>query len=48
MADENEPLPDSKLTRSKQRWAREGKFLRSNACRRGNISPGIGLSSISA
>jgi DMSO/TMAO reductase YedYZ molybdopterin-dependent catalytic subunit len=27
MADENEPPPDSKLTRSKQRWAREGKFL---------------------
>ena len=27
MADENLP-PDSKLTTSKQRWAREGKFLR--------------------
>jgi DMSO/TMAO reductase YedYZ molybdopterin-dependent catalytic subunit len=27
MTDENDPPPDSKLTRSKQRWAREGKFL---------------------
>ncbi len=27
MADENEPPPISKLTRSKQRWAREGRFL---------------------
>ena len=27
MADENEPPPESKLTRSKARWAREGKFL---------------------
>ena len=27
MTDENEPPPDSKLTRSKQRWAREGRFL---------------------
>src|SRR3954471_14023251 len=28
MADEDDPLPpDSKLTRSKQRWAREGRFL---------------------
>ena len=27
MADENEPPPESKLTRSKERWAREGKFL---------------------
>jgi DMSO/TMAO reductase YedYZ molybdopterin-dependent catalytic subunit len=27
MADENEPPPDSKLTRSKERWAAEGKFL---------------------
>ena len=27
MADETTPPPDSKLTRSKQRWAREGKFL---------------------
>jgi len=26
MTDENEP-PPSKLTRSKERWAREGKFL---------------------
>src|SRR5258708_18479946 len=27
MNDENEPPPESKLTRSKQRWAREGRFL---------------------
>ena len=27
MADDNEPPPESKLTRSKARWAREGKFL---------------------
>jgi DMSO/TMAO reductase YedYZ molybdopterin-dependent catalytic subunit len=27
MTDASEPPPDSKLTRSKQRWAREGKFL---------------------
>jgi len=27
MADEHEPPPDSKLTRSKQRWAQEGRFL---------------------
>jgi DMSO/TMAO reductase YedYZ molybdopterin-dependent catalytic subunit len=27
MADEPEPPPESKLTRSKQRWAQEGRFL---------------------
>src|SRR5882762_1089736 len=27
MTDENETPPISKLTRSKQRWAREGRFL---------------------
>jgi DMSO/TMAO reductase YedYZ molybdopterin-dependent catalytic subunit len=27
MAEETDPPPDSKLTRTKQRWAREGKFL---------------------
>src|SRR5579864_6886859 len=27
MAEQNNPPADSKLTRSKQRWAREGKFL---------------------
>src|SRR3981081_2458370 len=27
MSDEHDPPPDSKLTRSKQRWAREGRFL---------------------
>lgn len=26
MADDNEP-PDSKLTRTKEKWAREGRFL---------------------
>ena len=40
MADENEPPPVSKLTRTKERWAREGRFLtgkitrpKSSACR---------------
>jgi hypothetical protein len=32
-ADENVPPPDSKLTRSKQRWAREGKFLTGKTAR---------------
>ena len=27
MTEENEPPPESKLTRSKERWAREGKFI---------------------
>ena len=27
MAEQDEPPPDSKLTRSKQRWAQEGRFL---------------------
>ena len=27
MTDQDDPPPDSKLTRSKQRWASEGKFL---------------------
>src|SRR5260370_23628645 len=27
MADEKEPPPDSKLTRTKRRWALEGRFL---------------------
>src|SRR5829696_5128717 len=27
MSDDQEPPPESKLTRSKARWAREGKFL---------------------
>ncbi|MDO9561463.1 MAG: molybdopterin-dependent oxidoreductase, partial [Bradyrhizobium sp.] len=27
MTEPNEPPPDSKLTRSKQRWAQEGRFL---------------------
>src|SRR5258708_38958108 len=27
MSEQNDPPPDSKLTRSKERWAREGRFL---------------------
>ena len=27
MTDDHEPPPESKLTRAKERWAREGKFL---------------------
>src|SRR5260221_2640430 len=27
MTDDHEPPPESKLTRSKERWAREGRFL---------------------
>src|SRR5580693_5654267 len=27
MADDSDPPPTSKLTRSKERWAREGRFL---------------------
>ena len=33
MADEHEPPPDSKLTRSKQRWAQEGRFLTGRSAR---------------
>jgi DMSO/TMAO reductase YedYZ molybdopterin-dependent catalytic subunit len=33
MADEQEPPPDSKLTRSKQRWAQEGRFLTGKTAR---------------
>jgi DMSO/TMAO reductase YedYZ molybdopterin-dependent catalytic subunit len=33
MSEENEPPPDSKLTRTKQRWAREGKFLTGKVAR---------------
>src|ERR1700737_2840893 len=33
MADENEPPPISKLTRSKERWAREGRFLTGKTAR---------------
>jgi DMSO/TMAO reductase YedYZ molybdopterin-dependent catalytic subunit len=33
MADEHEPPPDSKLTRSKQRWAQEGRFLTGKTAR---------------
>ncbi len=33
MADDTEPPPDSKLTRSKQRWAQEGRFLTGRTAR---------------
>ena len=33
MSDEKEPPADSKLTRSKQRWAREGRFLTGKTAR---------------
>ena len=33
MSDENEPPAESKLTRSKQRWAREGRFLTGKTAR---------------
>jgi len=42
MADEAEPPPDSKLTRSKQRWAQEGRFLTGKTARPGEqrLPPG--------
>jgi DMSO/TMAO reductase YedYZ molybdopterin-dependent catalytic subunit len=33
MAEDSEPRPDSKLTRSKQRWAQEGRFLTGRTAR---------------
>jgi DMSO/TMAO reductase YedYZ molybdopterin-dependent catalytic subunit len=33
MADDQQPPPDSKLTRSKQRWAQEGRFLTGKTAR---------------
>ena len=33
MTDDNEPPPISKLTQSKQRWAREGRFLTGKTAR---------------
>ena len=33
MAEETDPPPDSKLTRTKQRWARDGKFLTGKVAR---------------
>jgi DMSO/TMAO reductase YedYZ molybdopterin-dependent catalytic subunit len=33
MAEDTEPPPDSKLTRSKQRWAQEGRFLTGRTAR---------------
>ena len=42
MSDENEPPAESKLTRSKQRWAREGRFLTGKTSRpeRQRLPPG--------
>jgi DMSO/TMAO reductase YedYZ molybdopterin-dependent catalytic subunit len=42
MADENNLPDDSKLTRTKQRWAREGKFLTGKVARAGDqrLPPG--------
>lgn len=41
MADDNEP-PDSKLTRTKEKWAREGRFLTGKVARPGDqrLPPG--------
>ena len=41
MADDNEP-PDSKLTRTKEKWAREGRFLTGRVTRPGEdrLPPG--------
>ena len=33
MAEQNDSPPDSKLTRSKERWAREGRFLTGKTAR---------------
>ena len=33
MTEQNDPPPDSKLTRSKERWAREGRFLTGKTAR---------------
>jgi DMSO/TMAO reductase YedYZ molybdopterin-dependent catalytic subunit len=42
MADDHEPPPESKLTRSKERWAREGRFLTGKVSRPGDqrLPPG--------
>ena len=42
MSDESEPPAESKLTRSKERWAREGKFLTGKTSRPGEqrLPPG--------
>jgi len=42
MSDENEPPAESKLTRTKQRWAREGRFLTGKTSRpeRQRLPPG--------
>jgi hypothetical protein len=43
MSDEPEPPPESKLTRSKERWAREGRFLTGKISRPGDqrLPPGL-------
>jgi DMSO/TMAO reductase YedYZ molybdopterin-dependent catalytic subunit len=33
MTDDHDPIPDSKLTQTKQRWAREGRFLTGRTAR---------------
>ena len=33
MAEDHDPPPESKLTRSKERWAREGRFLTGQTAR---------------
>ena len=46
MTDENNsPPPDSKLTRSKQRWAREGRFLTGKTSRPEQAAPAAGTTS---
>src|SRR5437870_13820176 len=47
MADENEPPSESKLTRSKERWVREGKFLTGKISRpeEARLPPGQHLTS---
>ena len=39
MTDEPEPPPESKLTRAKARWAREGKFLTGKTSRPEAVNP---------
>jgi|SRR4051794_28441396 DMSO/TMAO reductase YedYZ molybdopterin-dependent catalytic subunit len=40
MTDEGDvPVPDSKLTRTKERWAREGRFLTGHNARPDNAKP---------
>ena len=45
MTDDHEPPPESKLTRSKERWAREGKFLTGKITRPEDAAPAAGPAS---